>query len=208
MVTYEELMQRQLIKKIETVEKERYVSFHQSNYLFDLKSSLQFIEQGNAKYAVIAGYYAVLNVILWYFAKYTKSTNCLCFYIYKGTKNECENLVPLVYFNLKISEEDTGVHTNSIIVLGKFVKEERLKARVIELLESAKREMLFFTLPRKNKEEMLPLLLRQSADKRKKYTYYSSQRDLPKEMDQLNEAKVFLDATVKLYVSILENLQC
>ena len=32
MVSYEELLQRQLIKKIGTVEKEAYVSFHLNNY--------------------------------------------------------------------------------------------------------------------------------------------------------------------------------
>jgi len=181
MVTYEELLQRQLIRKIETIEKEKFVSFHQNNYLFDLNSCIQLTEQGNAKYAVIAGYYAVLNATLWYFAK---------------------------YFNLKISEEDTGVHTNSLIVLEKFVKEQQLKQKIIKLLEEAKKELISFTLPSKNKEETLPLLLKQSADKRKRYTYYSSNRELPKEMDQLNEARAFIETTVKPYISIMEKLKC
>src|SRR3989344_1125264 len=84
MVTYEELLQAQYIKKLEKLEKEKYVLFHHQNYTLDLASAVQFIEAGNAKYAAIAGYYGMLNCTLWYFAK---------------------------YFNLKISEEQIGVHT-------------------------------------------------------------------------------------------------
>lgn len=181
MVSYDKLLQRQLIKKIETVEKEAYVSFHLNNYKIDFASALKFLEQKNTKYAVIAGYYAALNITLWYFAK---------------------------YFNLKISEEDTGVHTNCLIVLEHFIKEEKLKQKIIQLLSEAKKEFLSFTVLKKNQEETLPLILKQSADKRKRYTYYSSERDLPSENDQLNEAKLFLENTLKPYISILEKLKC
>ncbi len=181
MVTYEELLQRQIIKKIETVEKERYTSFHQMNYQIDIESAIKFLEIQNPKYTVVAGYYAMLNVTLWYFAK---------------------------YFNLKISEEDTGVHTNCLIVLEKYVKEENLKQKIINLLEEAKKEFVSFTLLKKNKEETLSLMLQQSADKRKRYTYYSSNRDLPSVSNQLNEAKVFLENTVKPYLLIMEKLKC
>ena len=129
MVTYEELLQRQLIRKIETVEKERYVSFHSYNYKLDLNSAIRFLELNNSKYGVIAGYYAVLNVTLWYFAK---------------------------FFNLKISEEDTGVHTNCQIVLEKFVKEEKLKQKIIQLLNEAKEEFVSFTVLKRRSEETLP----------------------------------------------------
>lgn len=181
MVTYEELLQGQIIKKIETLEKEKYVSFHLLNYKLDLESAIKFLEINNSKYAVIAGYYAVLNITLWYFAK---------------------------YFNLKISEEDTGVHTNCLIVLEKFVKEDRLKKKIIELLEEAKKEFISFVIVKRRSEETLPLMLRQSSDKRKRYTYYSSERDLPKINDQLNEAKIFLESVVKPYISIMEELKC
>lgn len=179
MVTYEELLQKQIIKKIETLEKEKYVSFHLHNYQLDFESALKFLELGNSKYSVIAGYYAVLNITLWYFAK---------------------------YFNLKISEEDTGVHTNCLIVLEKFVKEDKLKQKIIQLLEEAKKEFISFTVLKKRSEETLPLILRQSAEKRKRYTYYSSERNLPQAADQLNEAKSFLENTVKPYIAILERL--
>ena len=99
MVTYKELWQAQIIKKIEKVEKEKYVSFHKDNYKIDLESAETFLELSNSKYAVIAGYYTVLNVTLWNFAK---------------------------YFNLKISEKNTGVHTNCLIVLDEFVKDAKL----------------------------------------------------------------------------------
>jgi hypothetical protein len=112
------------------------------------------------------------------------------------------------YFNLKISEEDFGVHTNCLIVLEKFVKEKKLKQKIITLLEEAKKEYLSFTVLKQKKEETLPLLLRQSAEKRKKYTYYSFKRNLLSENDQLNEAKCFLENTVKPYLLILEELQC
>jgi len=181
MVTYEELLQRQLIKKLETVEKENYVSFHQYNYKKDLESAKAFLEMNNSKYAVIAGYYAVLNITLWYFAK---------------------------YFNLKISEEGTGVHTNCQIVLEKFVKTDQLKKKIIELLGEAHQEFVSFTILKKNSEETLPIMLKQSADKRKRYTYYSSERTLPKNDEQLNEAKNFIENIVSPYLSILENLKC
>lgn len=181
MVTYEELLQRQIIKKLETVEKEKYVSFHEFNYKFDLSSAQKFLEINNSKYAVIAGYYAVLNVTLWYFAK---------------------------YFNLKISEESTGVHTNSLIVLEKFVKTDNLKKKIIGLLDKARQEFVSFTILKQRSEETLPLMLKQSADKRKRYTYYSTERELPKHDDQLNEAKTFIENIVKPYLSILENLKC
>ena len=95
MVTYEDLLQQQLIKKLEKIEKEKYVSFHLDNYKLDLDGSAKFLELKNPKYSVVAGYYTVLNITLWYFAK---------------------------YFNLKISEKDTGVHKNCQIILDKFVK--------------------------------------------------------------------------------------
>ncbi len=181
MVTYEELLQKQLIKKLEKVEKEKYVFFHLDNYKLDLESANKFLGLSNPKYAVIAGYYAVLNVTLWNFAK---------------------------YFNLKISEKDTGVHKNCLIVLEKFVKDEKLRKEILRLLEDAKKEFTSFTVLKKNKEETLPTMLEHSAGKRKRYTYYSSDRDLPKEEDRLNEAKNFLENVVGPYVSIMEKLKC
>ncbi|MBI2666153.1 hypothetical protein HYX13_00925, partial [Candidatus Woesearchaeota archaeon] len=154
---------------MENVDKEKYVSFHVVNYQLDFSSAITFLEIKNVKYAVIAGYYAVLNVTLWYFAK---------------------------YFNLKISEEDTGVHTNCLIVLEKFVGEKQLREKIITLLNDAKKEFVSFTILKKNTEETLPLLLRVSADKRKRYTYYSQTRNLPSGSDQLLEAKNFLESIV------------
>lgn len=181
MVTFEELLQRQLIRRLEKVEKERYTSFHFNNYRLDLRSAVAFLALGNAKYAVIAGYYSVLNITLWYFAK---------------------------YFNLKISEEDVGVHKNCLVVLERYIKEEKLKKRILDLLEEAQKEYLSFTILKKKKEETLPLLLKQSADKRKKYTYYSPERDLPKDSEQLDEAKNFLENTVKPYLFLMERIKC
>lgn len=181
MVTYEELLQKQLIKKIEKVEKEKYVSFHRINYKIDLSSAESFLQVNNPKYIVIAGYYAVLNVTLWNLAK---------------------------HFNLKISEKDIGVHTNCLIVLEKYIKDKKLKKQIINLLEEAKKEFNSFTILKNRSEETLPIMLKQSADKRKRYTYYSSERDLPKEKDSLNEAKNFLENIVKPYISIMEKLKC
>ncbi len=181
MVTYEELLQRQLIRMIGTVEKERYTSFHSNDYQGDLQSATNFLEMNNFRYTIIAGYYAVLNCTLWYFAK---------------------------FFNLKISEEDTGVHTNCLIVLEKFVKEEKLKRRITELLNEAKKEFIAFTFLNKKSEETLPLMFKQSTEKRKRYTYYSSERYLPPKNNQLQEAKFFLESVVKLYISIMEKLKC
>jgi len=181
MVTYEELLQKQLIKKLEKVEKEKYVSFHLDNYKLDSESANQFLELNNSKYAVIAGYYAVLNVTLWNLAK---------------------------YFNLKISEKDTGVHKNCLVALEKFVKDEKLKDKILNLLEEAKKEFTSFTVLKKHKEETLPTLFEHSSGKRKRYTYYSSERNLPKKEDRINEAKNFLEGVVKPYVSIMEKLKC
>lgn len=181
MVSYEELLQRQIIKRIEKVEKDRYVSFHFDNYKIDFDSTKLFLEQKNSKYAVIAGYYAVLNITLWYFAK---------------------------YFNLKISEQDTGVHKNCLIVLEHFVHDKNLKKKVINMLEEAKKEFTSFIILKQNKEETLPLILKQSADKRKRYTYYSPERNLAKSTEQLNEAKNFIENTVVPYLSIMEKLKC
>jgi hypothetical protein len=181
MVTYKDLLERQLIKKLEKVEKEKYVSFHLDNYKIDLDSAESFLNMGNSKYVVIAGYYAVLNVTLWNLAK---------------------------YFNLKISEKDIGVHTNCLIVLEEYVKDKNLKEQIINLLKEAKEEFNFFTILKKNSEQTLPIMLKQSADKRKRYTYYSSERNLPKENDRLNEAKNFIERVVRPYVSIMEKLRC
>jgi len=181
MVTYEELLQAQYIKKLEKLEKEKYVLFHHQNYTLDLASAVQFIAAGNAKYAAIAGYYGMLNCTWWYFAR---------------------------YFNLKISEEQVGVHTNCLIVLQKFVKDERLKEKIIILLEEAKKEYPSFTTLKIGKEQTLPLMLQQGAEKRRKYTYYSTQKNLPDTSQQLQEAKNFIENTVKPYISIMEKLQC
>ena len=181
MVTYPELLQGGFVRKLEKVEKEKYVFFHLDNYKIDLNSANIFLEIKNSKYAVIAGYYAVLNLTLWYFAK---------------------------YFNLKISEKDTGVHKNCLIILEHFVKEKTIKEKVIELLRKAEKEFESFTILKKNQEQTLSLMLKQSADKMKKYTYYSSERELPQDNQQLNEAKTFLENVVKPYISILERLSC
>jgi len=181
MVSYQELLQSQAVKKIASLEKENYVSFHWENYRVDLESALNFLGTGNAKYSVIAGYYAVLNITLWYFAK---------------------------YFNLKISEEKTGVHKNCLVVLENFVSEEKLKKKIITLLEEAQKEFNSFTILKKSREQTLPVMLKQSADKRKRYTYYSSKRNLPEDSEQLEEAKNFLENTVKPYITIMERLKC
>lgn len=181
MVTYEELLQAQYVKRLEKTEKEKYVLFHTQNYALDLASALQFLELKNPKYAVIAGYYAMLNCTLWYFAK---------------------------YFNLKLSGEEVGVHKNCLIVLQKFVKDEQLKKKILHLLEEAKKEFFSFTTLKKGAEETLPLLLQLGAEKRKKYTYYSTEKTLPDDSHQLQEAKNFLEFTVKPYLSIMEKLQC
>ena len=180
MVSYKQLLEKQFIKKLEKIEKEKYVSFHLDNYKLDFKSAESFLNLGNSKYTVIAGYYAVLNVTLWNFAK---------------------------YFNLKISEKDIGVHTNCLIVLEEYVEDKKLKEQIIRLLEEAKEEFNSFTVLKKRSQETLPVMLKQSADKRKRYTYYSLNRDLPKEEDRLNEARSFLENTVKPYVSIMEKLK-
>ncbi len=181
MVTFEELRQGQYVKKLEKVEKEKYVSFHFDNYKIDLESANQLLESKNVKYAVIAGYYAVLNVTLWYFAK---------------------------YFNLKISEEDVGVHKNCQVVLSKFVKEKNLKDNILRLLQEAKKEFNSFTMLKTRKEETLPIILKQSSEKRNKYTYYSSERELPQDSNRLLEARNFIEQVVKPYISIMEKLQC
>lgn len=181
MVTYKELLQRQLIKRIETTEKEKYVSFHEENYKLDLNSAITFLAANNTKYSVIAGYYAVLNVTLWYFAK---------------------------FFNLKISEEDTGVHTNCLIVLEKYVSDAKLRLKIVKLLNLAKKEFVSFTILKQKTEETLSLMLKQSADKRKRYTYYSTNRNLPNSSEQMEEAKYFLENVVKPYIFIMEKLKC
>jgi len=181
MATYQELLIAQYVKKLEKIEKEKYVLFHFQNYQLDAESAQSFVQIGNAKYAAIAGYYAMLNCTLWYFAK---------------------------YFSLKISEEEVGVHTNCLIILQHFVKDTVLKNRITTLLEEAKLEYLSFTILKKEKENTLPLLLQQGADKRKKYTYYSSGKTLPDNTQQLQEATQFIENTVKPYLSILEKLTC
>lgn len=181
MVTYEELPQAQYVTKLAKTEKDKYVEFQVQNYELDLASAVEFLHSGNTKYAVIAGYYAMLNCTLWYFAK---------------------------YFNLKISEEDVGVHTNCLIILRSFVKDEQLRSKIITLLEEAKKEFISFTTLYKNKEETLPLLLLQGSEKRKKYTYYSRERSLPKNVEPVQEAQNFIENTVRPYLSILEKLQC
>jgi hypothetical protein len=181
MVNYKDLLDRQLIKKIETIEKDKYVSFHFDNYKIDLESAEDFLKSENSKYAVIAGYYSVLNVTLWNLAK---------------------------YFNLKISEKDTGVHTNCLIVLEEYIKNKKIKDQIVKLLNEAKEEFNHFTVLRKNSEYTLPTMLKQSSDKRKRYTYYSIERDLPRYNDRLNEAKNFIENIVKPYVSIMEKLRC
>ena len=181
MVTFEELKQRQYIKNLEKTEKDQYVSFHLDNYKLDIISAANFLNNKNAKYAAIAGYYAVLNITLWYFAK---------------------------YFNLKISEKDVGVHKNCQVVLDKFVKDQKLKEKILSLLTEAEKEFTSFTVLKKKKEETLPLILKQSADKRKKYTYYSSQKALPQDSDKIMEARNFVEHVVKPYISIMEKLQC
>ena len=180
MVTYKELLDQKIITRIEKVEKEMYVSFHQQNYKIDLESAINFLDLGNSKYAVIAGYYAVLNSTLWNLAK---------------------------FFNLKISEKDFGVHTNCLIVLEEFVKDKELKKKILELLDLAKQEYTSFTTIKKDKEKTLPLMFKNSSEKRKRYTYYSLDRKLPGKDDMLNESKLFIENVVKPYILIMENLK-
>ena len=179
MVTYQDLLQNQSIKKIEKVEKEQYVFFHYENYKIDINSAKQFLEQKNSKYAVIASYYAVLNITLWNLAK---------------------------HFNLKISQKDTGVHTNCLIVLDELVKDKKVKNKILKLLKEAKEEFKSFTILKKQTEKTLPVMLKHSSNKRKKYTYYSEENTKEK-LNNINEAENFLENTVMPYISIMEKLK-
>jgi hypothetical protein len=180
MVNLNELRQKNIITKLEKVEKDKYVFFHFNNYNIDLKSAEEFLKLKNSKYVVIAGYYAVLNVTLWYFSK---------------------------FFNLKISEKDTGVHKNCLIVLEEYIKDNKLKEKIIYLLNQAKKEFTSFTFFKKKPEETLPIFLKISSEKRKRYTYYSSERKTLKEDESLNEAKLFIKNIVIPYIKIIEELK-
>ena len=83
-----------------------------------------------------------------------------------------------------------------------------LKQKIITLLTKARTEFVSFTSLKQNPEQTLPILLKQSSDKRKRYTYYSSERSLPQQTDQLKEAQLFIETVVKPYIYILEHLPC
>ena len=128
------------------------------------------ITSQSSKWSIIIGYYAMHNQTKLFLAK----------------------------FGLKIS--DKAAHTATLIALRKIIQDDKIKKKVIELLEKAQQTYDVLNTP--FKEKVIGNLLSKSLEERKKAQYYSQDTN---KIALLN-AMSFQENILKPYIEIINKL--
>jgi hypothetical protein len=153
-------------------EKENYLAFHRNASEEDLKHAEKNILDF-PRWSIISGYYCMHNMTKLFLAE---------------------------RFNIKISSPD--IHAKTIDALEHFIKDDRLKEKLLELLKEAKD--IYYSAERL-KERTLPVLLKRGKHERGKAQYYSEDYT-EKARVNLQKAAYFLDTIVKPYVGLVKGL--
>ena len=128
------------------------------------------ITSQSSKWSIIIGYFAMHNQTKLFLAK----------------------------FGLKIS--DTAAHTATLIALRKIIQDDKIKKKVIELLEKAQQTYDVLNTP--FKEKVIGNMLSKSIEERKKAQYYSQDTN---KIGMLN-AVSFQENILKPYTEIINGL--
>ncbi|MFH1212250.1 MAG: hypothetical protein V1659_04985 [Candidatus Woesearchaeota archaeon] len=154
-------------------EKDNYTEFHNTAFEEDMRHAEKNILDF-PRWSIISGYYSMHNLTKFFLAQ---------------------------EFNIKISSPE--IHSKTIFALEYFIRDEKLKIRLIELLKEAKN--IYYSAERL-KEKTLPVLLKRGKQERGKAQYYSEDYS-KQEKTSPRKASYFLENIVKPYVHILTELK-
>ncbi len=153
-------------------EKANYVDFHQTAAEDDLKHAEKNILDF-PRWSIISGYYCMHDLTKLFLAE---------------------------KFNVKVSSPE--IHAKTIEALEHFIKDDRLKNRLLELLKEAKN--IYYSAERL-KERTLPTLLRRGKQERGRAQYYSEDHTGKARVNP-QKAVYFLETIVKPYVELVRGL--
>lgn len=158
--------------ELPATEKEDYIDFHKKAFEEDLKHAEKNLLEF-PRWSIISGYYAMHDITKLFLAK---------------------------KFNIKITSPE--IHRKTVEVLENFIKDEKLKKKLLELLKKAKE--IYYNAERL-KEKILPVLLKRGKQERGRAQYYTE--DYTKKI-QISSQKTtyFLKTIVKPYVELIREL--
>lgn len=158
--------------ELPATEKQNYILFHKNSFQEDLKHAEKNVLDF-PKWSIISGYYCMHNITKLFLAE---------------------------KFNIKISSPE--IHAKTINALEHFIKDDKLKSKLIELLKEAK-DVYYST--ERLKEKTLPALLKRGKQERGKAQYYSEDYT---EKTKINppKASYFLETIVAPYLKLIEGL--
>lgn len=153
-------------------EKGNYLIFHKNAFEEDLKHAERVVLDF-PRWSIISGYYCMHDLTKLFLAE---------------------------KFNVKISSPE--IHAKTIEALAHFIKDAKLRNRLLELLREAK--SVYYDTERL-KEKTLPALLRRGKQERGKAQYYS---EAYTENAKVNaqRASYFLETVVLPYVELIKGL--
>jgi hypothetical protein len=153
-------------------EKENYLKFHKTAFEEDLKHSEKNILDF-PRWSIISGYYCMHDLTKLFLSK---------------------------RFNVKITSPE--IHRKAIGALEYFIKDEKLKHHLLELLKEAKE--IFFSSERL-KEKVVTALLIKGKQERGKAQYYSEDYSKNFKVNS-QKAEYFLENIVKPYIKLITGL--
>lgn len=165
-------MDEQEWQNLPATERDNYLQFHRDAYKEDLRHAEEVLLKF-PRWSIISGYYAMHDLTKYFLA---------------------------LKLNIKVSSPD--IHHKTIEALDYFIKDQKLKERLLSLLKEAKNA--YFNLERL-REKVMPLLLKQAKKERGKSQYYTEDYTAERKVNA-QRAAYFLDNFVKPYVKLMEGL--
>ncbi|MFH1637866.1 MAG: hypothetical protein ABIB71_05560 [Candidatus Woesearchaeota archaeon] len=157
---------------IPATEKENYIEFHKQTYAEDMKHA-EKNAIGFPRWSIISAYYGMHNI--------TK--------LFLGTEH-----------SIKLSSPK--IHMKTIEALEHFIKEDKVKKKLLALLKEAKN--IYYNTERL-KEKVLPAMLKRGKQERAKSQYYTEDYTKNTAADS-KKALYFLDTIAKPYIRLIEEL--
>ena len=103
-------------------------------------------------------------------------------------------------FNIKIVSPN--IHAKTILAVEEIITDQKLKTKLIELLQEAK--ATYYNIERL-KEKSLPLLLKKGKQERGKAQYYTQDYTDKKDINA-QKAVYFIEEIVKPYITLMQGL--
>jgi len=155
--------------KLNEVERKIWIEFHSFAYKDDIALAEKILNE-HPRWAIIIAYYAMHDIAKLYLGK---------------------------IHNIKIAGQN--IHRQTIDGLKVVIKNENEKNRIVNLLETAEKEI------KEIRPEEVPYLLIAGKKERGKAQYYSS-RVLTKNIDYTKKAEWFIKRIGKVFIRIMEKL--